>query len=432
MTQVQGNDVYIVDGPRTPFLKAKNKLGPFSASDLALQKGKQILSKYDFPPTLINEVILGSAMPSADEANIARLLALRLGCGEKVPAWTVMRNCASGMQAIDSAFQSIRLARSGLVLAGGSDAMSRAPLLFNAKMANWLAMWFSSKSMTQKVNLVTQFRPSFFVPVIALLKGLTDPFVAMNMGQTAENLAYLFDLSRQEMDEFSAASHLKSLNSRALLKKEITPIISSKGEVFEFDDGVREDSTLERLSRLRPFFDKKYGKVTAGNSSQITDGAALLLFANKETIKKHNLPVIAKVIDIEWAALSPETMGLGPVHASTPLMQRHNLSFNDLDFVEINEAFAAQVLACVKAWDDEEYCKRHLGLTKAFGHLDMSKLNVDGGAIACGHPIGASGARIVLHLAKKLQDTNQHRALATICIGGGQGGAVLIERTDKV
>lgn len=432
MTKVQGNDVYIVDGARTPFLKAKNKLGPFSASDLALQTGRQLLSRYNFDPKAINEVILGSAMPSADEANIARLLALRLGCGEKVPAWTVMRNCASGMQAIDNAFQSIRLGRSGLVLAGGSDAMSRAPLLFNAKMANWLAMWFASKSLTQKVNLATQFRPSFFVPVIALLKGLTDPFVAMNMGQTAENLAYLFGVSRQEMDEFSAASHLKSLNSRTVLKQEITPIISSKGEIFEFDDGVRDDSTPERLAKLRPFFDKKYGKVTAGNSSQITDGAALLLFANKETIKKHNLPVIAKVVDIEWAALSPETMGLGPVHAATPVMQRHNLTFDDLDYVEINEAFAAQVLACVKAWNDEDYCKRHLGLAKAFGQLDMAKLNADGGAIACGHPIGASGARIVLHLAKKLQDTNQNRALATICIGGGQGGAVLIERTDKV
>lgn len=432
MSKMQGNEVYIVDGSRTPFLKARNKLGPFSASDLALQTGRQLLAKYDFAPTEINEVILGSAMPSADEANIARLLALRLGCGEKVPAWTVMRNCASGMQAIDNAFQSIKLGRSGLVLAGGSDAMSRAPLLFNAKMANWLAMWFASKSMAQKVNLATQFRPSFFVPVFALLRGLTDPYVAMNMGQTAENLAYLFDITRAQMDEFSAKSHKLSLDTQESFHDEITPIISDKGEIFNQDDGARVDSTPEKLAKLRPFFDKKYGKVTAGNSSQITDGAALLMFANKETIEKHNLPVIAKIVDIEWAALSPETMGLGPVHAATPLMMRHKLGLKDVDLVEINEAFAAQVLACVKAWQDDAYCQKHLGLKQAFGELSLDKLNVNGGAIACGHPIGASGARIVLHLAKKLQQTQQNIGLAAICIGGGQGGSVLIERTDKV
>lgn len=432
MAKEHENGVYIVDGSRTPFLKARNKLGPFSASDLALQTGRQLLSRYDFSPTEIDEVILGSAMPSADEANIARLVALRLGCGPKVPAWTVMRNCASGMQALDSAFQSIKLGRSSMVLAGGCDAMSHAPLLFNAKMANWLAMWFGARAMSHKVNLATQFRPSFLVPVIALLKGLTDPYVAMNMGQTAENLAYMFDISRADMDEFAAQSHKRSVDARELLSNEITPIISSKGKVFEIDDGVREDSTVKNLAKLRPYFDKKYGKVTAANSSQITDGAALLMFANKEMIKKHNLPVLAKVVDIEWAALSPKTMGLGPVHAATPLMQRHNLTFDDLDLMEINEAFAAQVLGCVRAWQDDEYCQKHLGLDKAFGNLSMDKLNVDGGAIACGHPIGASGARIVLHLAKKLQNADLKRGIASICIGGGQGGAVLIERTNEV
>lgn len=432
MTQKQGSDVYIVDGSRTPFLKAKSKLGPFSASDLALQTGRQLLARYNFSPENIDEVILGSAMPSADEANIARLLALRLGCGSKVPAWTVMRNCASGMQALDSAFQSIKLGRSNLVLAGGTDAMSHAPLLFNAKMANWLAMWFGARTLSHKVNLATQFRPGFLVPVIALLKGLTDPFVAMNMGQTAENLAHMFNISRLEMDEFSALSHKRSLEARKMLETEITPIISSKGEIFEFDDGVREDSTVKNLAKLRPYFDKKYGKVTAANSSQITDGAALLMFANKETIEKYNLPILAKVVDFEWAALSPKIMGLGPVHAATPLMLRHNLLFDDLDYMEINEAFAAQVLGCVAAWKDDDYCKTHLGLDKAFGELSIDKLNVDGGAIASGHPIGASGARIVLHLAKKLKQTNKKRGIASICIGGGQGGAVLIERTDKV
>lgn len=432
MSKASPEQVYIVDGSRTPFLKAKNGLGPFSASDLAVQTGRQLLNKYNLMPENIDEVIIGSAMPSPDEANIGRIVALRSGCGPKVPAWTVMRNCASGMQAVDNAFQSIMLGRSSLVLAGGTDAMSHAPLLFNSKMANWLAKWFSSKTISQKANLATQLRPAFLVPVIALLRGLTDPIVGMNMGETAENLAYMFNISRQQMDEYASLSHKRSIDARKSLQDEITPIISDKGKVFTNDDGVRDDSTVEKLAKLKPFFDKKYGKVTAANSSQITDGAAMLMFANKATIKKYNLPVLAKIVDVEWAALTPQTMGLGPVHAATPLMQRHKLSFDKLDLIEINEAFAAQVLACVAAWQDDEYCKKHLGLKGAFGELSLDKLNVDGGAIACGHPIGASGARIILHLAKKLKQTNKKRGIASICIGGGQGGAVLIETVDEV
>lgn len=433
MSNLQGQEVFIVDGSRTPFLKARNGLGPFGASDLAVQTGRQLLSRYDLDDKAIQEVILGSAMPSPDEANIGRVLSLRLGISEQVPAWTVMRNCASGLQAIDNALQSIALGRSNMVLAGGTDAMSHAPLLFNAKMANWMAQWFGSKTVGQKINLLSRFRPSFFAPVIALLRGLTDPIVGLNMGQTAENLAYMFNISREEMDNYAAESHKRLLAAKAeLVQNEITPIIDNRGNAYLFDDGVREDSTPEKLKKLRPFFDKKYGKVTAANSSQITDGAALLLFANRDTVKKYKLPVIAKLVDIEWAALSPATMGLGPVHAATPLLQRHQLSLEDIDYIEINEAFAAQVLACVAAWKDTKYCQQHLGLDKAFGEISPEKLNVDGGAIACGHPIGASGARIVLHAAKKLQKTGGKRAVASICIGGGQGGAALIERTDEV
>lgn len=432
MFKTNGPDVYIVDGARTPFLKAKNGLGPFTASDLAVEAGRQLLSRFSMASENIDEVIIGCAMPSPDEANIGRIVSLRLGCGTDVPAWTVMRNCASGMQSIDNAFQSIRLGRSHLVLAGGTDAMSHAPLLFNQRMANWLAMWFGSKTVAQKLNLVAKFRPSYLAPVIALLRGLTDPIVGLNMGQTAENLAYLFDISRGQMDAYAVESHRRITAATELLQQEIVPIIDKYGHVHRTDDGVRADSSVEKLAKLSPFFDKKYGKVTAANSSQITDGAAMLLLASAEAVKKYQLPVIAKIVDIEWAALSPETMGLGPVHATTPLLARHRLTFNDLDYVEINEAFAAQVLACVNAWRDDAYCREHLGLAKAFGELPLEKLNIDGGAIACGHPIGASGARIILHLAKRLTISDKQRGVASICIGGGQGGAVLVERTNEV
>lgn len=425
-------DVYVVDGNRTPFLKA-NGIGLFTGSDLAFSAGSALLNRLPISPTDIDEVIVGCALPSPDEANIARVIALRLGCGEKVPAFTVMRNCASGLQAIDNAAMQIASGRSHIVLAGGTDAMSHAPLLFNRKMTAWLSQWFAAKSLTKRVGLMTQFRPSYLAPVIALLRGLTDPIVGLNMGETAEQLAYRFKISREQMDAFACESHLRLAKAVADGRmKEITPIIDSKGQVYSHDTGLRADSSVEKLGKLKPFFDKKYGMVTAGNSSQITDGACMLLLASAEAVKKYDLPVIGRIVDSQWAGLDPAQMGLGPVHAVTPIMQRHHLTPDDFDCWEINEAFAAQVLACLAAWDDDEYCQTHFGLEKAIGAPKLDRLNKDGGAIAAGHPIGASGARIVLHVLEDLKQNNGKRGIASICIGGGQGGAMYLERVTEV
>lgn len=284
-SNLHGRDVYIVDGNRTPFLKAKG-IGPFSGSDLAVAAGMVLLNRQPFAPTELDEVIIGCAMPSPDEANIARVVSLRLGCGEKVPAFTVMRNCASGMQALDNAAIQIASGRSDLVLAGGTDAMSHAPLLFNQKMASWLASWYAAKSMSQRLGLITKFRPGYLAPVIALLRGLSDPIVGMNMGQTAEKVAYRFNITREQMDEFANQSHLrlaKAYNESRMT--EVSPIIDSKGHIYSQDDGLRADTTVEKLAKLKPFFDKKYGMVTPGNSSQITDGACLLLLASADAVK---------------------------------------------------------------------------------------------------------------------------------------------------
>ena len=210
--------------------------------------------------------------------------------------------------------------------------------------------------------------------------------------------------------------------------EEIAPLFDADGKLYAADDGVREDSTPENLAKLKPFFDRKYGNVTAGNSSQITDGAAWLLLASEAAVAKHNLPVLGTIVDSEWAGLDPAQMGLGPVHAATPIMQRHGLGLNDLDRWEINEAFAAQVIACLRAWASDDYCRDELGLDGALGTLDTARLNVEGGAIALGHPVGASGARIVLHLLNALKRSGGKRGIASICIGGGQGGAMLVER----
>ena len=319
------------------------------------------------------------------------------------------------------------------MLAGGVDALSRAPLLYNDKMVNWFSDMAGARTGGQKAGMFAKLPfGSLLAPVIGILKGLTDPMVGLLMGQTAENLAHRFGINRQQMDAFSVRSHQRVVKAQdeghlASGGGEVEALYDGDGHAFTLDDGVRRDSSMENLGKLKPFFDRKYGNVTPGNSSQITDGAAWLILASEEAVRKHNLSPIGRILDSQWAGLDPAQMGLGPVHAATPILQRNQLKLDSLDYWEINEAFAAQVLGCLAAWKDEKYCKEQLGLPSALGELDQEKLNVDGGAVALGHPVGASGARIVLHMLKLLKRKNAKRGMASICIGGGLGGAMLVE-----
>jgi acetyl-CoA C-acetyltransferase len=425
--------IYIVDGARTPFLKSKNRPGPFAASDLATQAGRALLARQNFAPDELDEVILGCAAPSVDEVNIGRVAALRMGCGQKVPGWTVMRNCASGMQALDSGISNILAGRTNLVLAGGVDALSRAPLLYADKMVLWFSDMAAARSTGQRIALFGKLPvKALLAPVIGIMKGLTDPMVGLLMGQTAENVAHRFGITREQMDAFSVKSHERVIHAQdegtlAPGGGEVEALYDAKGNLYALDDGVRRDASIANLAKLKPFFDRKYGNVTPGNSSQITDGAAWLVLASEDGLKKHDLQPIGRIVDSEWAGLDPAHMGLGPVHAATPILKRHGFGLNDIDYWEINEAFAAQVLGCLAAWKDEKYCKEELNLDRPLGELDQNRLNVDGGAIALGHPVGASGARIVLHLLKVLKRNNAKRGMASICIGGGLGGAMLVE-----
>lgn len=420
--------IYIIDGARTPFLKARNAPGPFAAGDLATAAGSALLARQRFAPEQLDEVILGCASPSPDEVNIGRVAALRMGCGTQVQGWTVMRNCASGMQAIDSAMANIHSGRSQLVLAGGVDALSRAPLLLSDPMVRWFAGWMGARSLGQRLAMLKKFRFGYLAPVIGIMKGLTDPIVGQLMGQTAENLAWRFGISRDEMDAYAVESHRRVAAAQdAGQFAEIVPLIDRDGSIYASDDGLRRDASLAGLAKLKPFFDKKYGRVTPGNSSQITDGAAWLVLASEAAVAQHGLTPIGRIVDSQWAALEPELMGLGPVHAATPILQRHGLGLNDLDLWELNEAFAAQVIGCLRAWQDDVYCRERLGLPGALGAIELARLNIDGGAVALGHPVGASGVRIVLHLLQALRRTGGKRGIATICIGGGLGGAMLVE-----
>ena len=411
--------IYVIDGARTPFLKSQNRPGPFAASDLATQAGRALLIRQPFRPDALDEVILGCAAPSVDEVNIGRVAALRMGTGQKVPGWTVMRNCASGMQAVDSGISNILAGRSQLVLAGGVDALSRAPLLYAEKMVHWFSDMAAARSAGQRAALFARLPlKSLLAPVVGIMKGLTDPMVGLLMGQTAENLAHRFGITREQQDAFALKSHQRVMKAQdegrlAPGGGELEALYDRDGNAYTLDDGVRRNASMENLKKLRPFFDRKYGSVTPGNSSQITDGAAWLLLACEQAVERHRLQPIGRIVDSQWAGLDPAQMGLGPVHAATPILKRHGLGLNDLDYWEINEAFAAQVLGCLAAWQDEKFCKEELGLDGALGSVDQDRLNVEGGAIALGHPVGASGTRIVLHLLKVLKRNHAKRGIAT-------------------
>jgi acetyl-CoA C-acetyltransferase len=422
-------EVYIIDGCRTPQLKALGPPGPFRAGDLAVGAARQLLLGMPFPPDALDEVIFGCVSSGPDEANIARVIALRLGCGDKVHAMTVQRNCASGMQALDCAGARIASGQADLILAGGTEAMSHHPVLLNEAMVAWIAQWNQARSLKQRLRALHQLKPGHFRPIIALLRGLTDPVAGLSMGQTAEQLAEDFGISRSAMDRFALRSHQRlATGLEAGHLQEIVPLIDPQGNVRPQDDGLRPDSTMEKLARLKPVFDRPFGKVTAGNSAQVTDGAACLVLASAQAVEQHNLPVLGRLRDCQWAGLEPGRMGLGPVHAMAPIMTRQQLDSTDIDYWEINEAFAAQVLACLQAWQDEDFCRDTLQLSRAFQPIPEDHLNVDGGGISLGHPVGTSGARIVLHLLKTLEREDARLGMASLCIGGGQGGAMLVER----
>jgi len=394
-----------------------------------VQCGRPLLLRQPFPPTAFDQVILGCVNVIADEMNPARVATLRLGMGEAMTAFTVQINCGSGMQSIDTAYRYIQEGISDLILAGGAESLSHAPLVFRKSAVEWYASLFGARDLAARIKAFLSVRPSFFQPVIGLERGLTDPVVELNMGQTAEILAHDFHISRHDADAYAAESQqrLAHAHKEKYFEGELEPAFGRDGRVFDYDDGERPDTTVESLAKLRPAFERPWGKVTAGNSSQITDGASWVILASDEAVKKYDLKPRARIVDSAWGALDPSIMGLGPVLSSTKLLQRNKLTLDTIELWEINEAFAAQVLACLAAWADESFCRRALNLPGAAGTIARDKLNVDGGAIGLGHPVGASGNRIVLHLVNAMKRLGKTRGIATECIGGGQGGAMLIE-----
>ena len=423
----------IVDGVRTPFCKAGTDLARHDAVELGRTAVTSLLMRTALDPGLVDEVIFGCVSQPADAANIARVIALRSGIPKHVPAVTVHRNCASGIEAITQAYEKMCAGRGRVFIVGGTESMSQMPLLFSQRAADKFSRLARATSVAQKLSAVAAFRPRDFKPRIGLQLGLTDPVCGLNMGETAELLAREFGISREEQDAFSLESHRRAVAARGKLAEEIVPVFSNSAlrtphSALTADNGPRENQSMEALAKLRPVFDKKFGAVTAGNSSQITDGAVALLLMEVERARELGLAPIGALVDYAVAGCDPSRMGLGPLFAMAKLERQCDLRLSDADLIEINEAFAAQILAVLKGADSSEFAVKHLHRDTPLGTISRDKLNVNGGAIALGHPVGATGARLILTSLKELQRRNGRRALVTLCVGGGQGAALWLER----
>ncbi len=410
--------MYILAGLRTPFCRMGTDFGDLGADDLGRFACTALLARTGIDPGEIDEVIFGCVAQPPDAANVARVIALRSGIPRHIPAATVHRNCASGMEAVTTAHQRLAAGQGELFLVGGVESMSRIPLYYPHRTAKKFATLSRSKDTGQKITALADFRPSDFKPLIGLQLGLTDPFNGLIMGDTAEILAREFNITREQQDHFAVHSHRKALSSISRLAEEIAPV-HLPGNAVTRDNGIREDSTPEKLAKLRPIFDRQTGTVTAGNSSQITDGAVALLVGSEKAASRLGLEPLGRLTQYAYTGCDPDRMGLGPVHA----IARCGISPAEADLVEINEAFAAQVLAVLAALRDPSKCKLDLPPVE----IPDEKLNRRGGAIALGHPVGASGARLILTALHQLRETNGKRALTTLCIGGGQGAALWLE-----
>jgi acetyl-CoA acetyltransferase family protein len=423
--------VAVVAGVRTPYVKAGTLFGGLTAVDLGRLAVAELIARTGLDPAEVDSVIVGNVAQPVDAVNVARVIALFAGVPRSVPAFTVHRNCASGLQAIVSAAQSIRDGEADVVIAAGVESMSNIPFFLSRPMQELAAGLMRSRGWKKKAALLMGIRPRHFVPRVGLLLGLTDPTCRLNMGETAEVLARELGISRETQDEFALMSHQRAAEARreGRFNEEIMPVIPPPAydDAVTQDNGVRLDETLEALARLRPYFDRKYGSVTAGNSSQITDGGAAVLVAGEEAVSRLGLEPLGYIVDHAFAGLAPERMGLGPAYSTSLLLEKTGLEFGKIGLIEMNEAFAAQIVANEMVFRDDALSERFLG-RKAIGAIDRGILNVNGGAISMGHPVGSSGTRLVHHLLLEMGRRKVDTGLATLCVGGGQGGAVLLER----
>lgn len=422
--------IAIIDGIRTPFCKSGGNFKDIQADDLGASILRELMFRSSLDYKDIDEVIFGNVAQPGGAANIARIVSLKAGFPMSTIAYTVHRNCASGMESITTAANKILAGEASIIAAGGTESMSQIPLLFNKKMTTFFENMMRAKSLTQKLKILCSFRLSHLAPVIGIVEGLTDPVCGLNMGSTAEVLSREFKVNREEQDQYALDSHLKASRAieKALLQEEIHPIPKPPFKESQLiDDGPRQSQTIEALQKLKPYFDRDAGTVTVGNACPITDGAGAVLLMSESKAKEMQLPVMGYLNSYAYAGLEGNRMGLGPVYATSKLMDKKGFTMNDFELIEMNEAFAAQIIANERAFASDSFAQKYLNKSQKVGEIDRSILNVNGGAIALGHPVGTTGTRLVITLLKELKRQNKNCGLATLCIGGGQGAALALE-----
>ena len=389
------NDVYILSAVRTPIGKFGGSLASQSAADMGVVAAKAAMERAGIQPQQVEETIFGNARQAGGGPNPARQISIRSGVPKEVPAYTVNKACASGLKSIALAYQEVATGNLDCVLAGGAESMSRLPYYLDG------ARWGYRLGDQELVD--GMYRDGFFCPMAKMV-----------MGETAEVLAEQYQITRDEQDEFAFASQTRAAAALASdrFKEELAPVTieTKKGsQVFARDEHPFPDASMEKLSKLAPVFSKS-GTITAGNSSGITDGAAAVVIASESFVQKNNLKPLARILAVSSAGVDPRVMGIGPVPTMRKMEEKHGFKLADFDLVELNEAFAAQVLAC-----DREL------------HFDSDKLNVNGGAIALGHPIGCTGTRITVTLLHEMLKRKAKRGVVTLCVSGGMGMALAIE-----
>jgi len=425
-------NVVIIDGLRTAFTKAWTDFMEIPAQDLATYVTRELFERNNINTNMLDEVIFGNIAQPPEAANIARIISLQAGIPQSVPAVSVQRNCASGMEAIANACYRIQAEAGDIYLTGGVESMSRIPLLFNDAATKWFGRLSQARTMSQRISGFLAFKFKFLSPIIALRLGLTDGFCGLNMGDTAEILAKEFNISREMQDEFAVRSHnlAEKATTNGIFKEEIVPVpVPPKyNRMVEEDNGIRAGQNMEALAKLRPVFDRHNGTVTAGNASQITDGAAAILVMAEEKANELGLEPLGKIRSFAFAGLDPQRMGLGPAFATPIALERAGVQMKNIDLIEINEDFSAQVIANLKIFDSNDLSKKYLDRDKAVGAVNQDILNVNGGAIALGHPVGSSASRLIITLLKEMKRRDLNLGLATLCVGGGQGAAFVLER----
>jgi acetyl-CoA acyltransferase len=425
-----GRRVAIVAGVRTPFAKAGTAFRTISAIDLGKLCVAELLQRTNLDGKEVQALVFGTVIPSVLAPNIAREVSLLPLLPKGVQAYSVSRACASSNQAITDAADQIALGHLDVAIAGGSESLSNIPILHSQGFAETLVLASKARSLPARLRTLARLRPKDFIPVTP---AIAEPSTGETMGQSGEKMAKLNAIAREEQDHFALRSHRLAAAGTAdgRLTAEIMPVyVPPKFEsVLTSDNGIREDTSYEQLAALKPVFDRKYGSVTAGNSSPLTDGGACVLLMSEEKAKALGYPPLGIIRSYAYAALDPgEQLLQAPVLAAPVALKRAGLSLKDMDLVEMHEAFAAQVLSNLKGFESKSWAER-AGFSQPVGEVDRAKLNVMGGSIAIGHPFGATGARITTTLLHELRRRDGQFGLMTVCAAGGMGFAMVVERT---